>query len=479
MARSSRRAMDVTLNRGGETPLYLQIGEQLRSMIVEGKLSSGSRLPPIRSLARQLAVSKITVWQAYGALQEQGLATSVVGRGTIVSTSMPKQTTLDFLGSLTSRGPLSSFEEVSDSIGLRSLASSVPDPKLFHMDEFLSECFALQTASPWTFYHSPPAGATELHGAILDILRHRGIEADETQIIVTSGGTHARFLAASCLANPGDCVMVAEPGFLNAGELFTQTGLTPISISATAGTLDLEAICRAVRDCGAKLLFVSPTFGSVDGQVMRDSDRALLVELAHRLDFVIVEDDSYLWLDYGGRNPRPLASFDKHDRVVTIDSFSYCLSPGIRVGYLRCPARYRDRLLQRLRCEWMSGPQFVQIALARYIRRGTFEAHLRRVVPKYRARRDAMASALSLAPMQGCEWQVPQGGLAFWVKLPIRVDISELYERALCSGVAFAPGALISLAPEANQHMRLTFGTQSCESIRMAVQTLGELISKA
>jgi len=76
--------MDIVLSNSGKKPLYEQITEQIKRMILSGRLSCGEPLPSIRLLAKELRISVITTKRAYEELERQGLIETSPGRGSFV-----------------------------------------------------------------------------------------------------------------------------------------------------------------------------------------------------------------------------------------------------------------------------------------------------------------------------------------------------------------------------------------------------------
>jgi DNA-binding transcriptional MocR family regulator len=189
----------------------------------------------------------------------------------------------------------------------------------------------------------------------------------------------------------------------------------------------------------------------------------------------ILECESYSRIALDFDSPPPIASLGVASCVL-IDSFSYTLSPGLRVGFVQAEGVLRDKMLAMKRASSISGCQFVEMALARYIRSGRFEAHLSRNLPRYRARRDAMVSGLRTHMPQGTSWTHPAGGFSTWVTLPPG-NYASLYQAALDSGVAFSPGSLLCAKGGAH-HMRLSYGILSPEGIQQAIGTLGRLVKQ-
>src|SRR5665213_1632407 len=146
----------------GSGPLYRQIVEAIRSSILRGDLSPGTRLPSVRVLARQLDTSSLTVHHAYKCLGDLGLVESKSRKGSRVIDQLAGTIGRAHLEKLPEEGPQSHFERLAGASGIRSMASSVGDPALFYSDEFFAELEKLRQDSTWNFYYAEAAGTPEL-----------------------------------------------------------------------------------------------------------------------------------------------------------------------------------------------------------------------------------------------------------------------------------------------------------------------------
>lgn len=448
-----------------------QIVEDLRSQILSGELRPGQRLLPVRELARQRQVHRLTAFKAYEELKAAGLVEARVGSGTFVAAPYSRQVAADVLGRVEGTGPMNRFEAVSDEAGLRSLATNVPDPWLFRADEFLLECYELRKASPWVFYYAPPGGAHELCEAIAKHLTARGLPTEPAQILVTGGDSHSLALLLDHL-NPQQLpVAIEDPFFIGAKLWFQSRGHDYIPIPRTADGVDLERLRQDFR-----AFIVSPNYGQVTGWSLPRDQRFSLLEMARKRAIPLIELASSSLASYESQDPSHLAQCAEGNEVILLDDFATSLSPGIGLGYIRAHTTTIRALERRLQHEQQSGTQFVQLALAAYLDRGLLQAHLERVIPRYRARRDRMLSALRFHMPAGTSWSETLGGFSTWVKLPEGVDCEGLYERGLARGVAVARGPMFSDSQEARRHLRLSFGTQEAQAIEEAVKTLAEIV---
>lgn len=440
----------------------------MRSKILGGELQPGSRLPPVRELARQHKVSLTTAQRAYKVLTELGLTEGRRGAGTHVASQFGKGESLGILSHVNS-GLMLSYERISDNIGLRSLATAVPDPTLFRAADFVAEFEELRRGSPWNWFYSPVAGVPKLRSEIAAMIRRRGLTFTDEEVLVTHGSTHALAVVLDELRTSKGTVLVQEPWFIGAQELFTALRLRSVGVPVGQDGLDLdrfESLARA--NPGAPAIIFS-TFHPATGQCMRNAEQVLTI--AARYGIALIEVDQYRSIEYE-KAEAPLASMDSS--VIYVDSFAYSMVAGIRLGYIAAPQGLLKKFVWRMTATKMSPSAPLQHTLAGYLSRGSLKAHLSRVIPEYKKRRDALLHALEMYFPKGCQWTCPGGGYATWVKLPDG-NWDDLYAEAVQKGVAFTPSELL-MSRKDTSSFRLAFSCQKPEVLDSAIDILSRLI---
>lgn len=450
---------------------YREIVEEFRTRILTGQILPGSRLPSVRELARTEGVTSTTAQRAYNELRRQGLLVSRAGSGTRVARLVNREVGAEFLGRIPQVGPIANYEEMSDSIGFRSLATAVPDPDLFNADDFLAEMGDLRRASSWTWYYGASEGVPELLAEIQRLLARRGIRSRETELLVTNGSMHALSLVLSELTRPGDTVLLEQPTFLLANELLESLGLVGAGIRSGTNGIEPDELLKLAGQNPKAPIILFPTFHSATGR--NQLERMQILQIAERYGLRVIEVDRYRDIPF---EPPPPPLVQHCEAVIYVDSFTYNLAPGLRMGYIRAPATLASRLIRRSTSMTLAPSPVLQIPLARYLAKGHLEAHLKRVVPEYRRRRDALLRSLQLRMPRGTTWTTPLGGFALWTQLPPgRYD--DLYSAALTKGLAFTPSDVLLMTPDPTQ-LRLAFGCQEPEAIEAAIAILGELVEK-
>lgn len=474
------------LERTSSQALYMQIAEQIKIQICDGRLPAKAQLPTVRQLARQLGVTRLTIQNAYSELQSEGWVEATIGRGTFVSAAVRPQSIPISMTTLTAERPTPD-SVINDMIqlqqleteplaGMRSMAVGAPDPKLFPKEEFWGAILSLQ--SDWTSLvgYGSPQGDPVLRVEIASMLKQRHIQVTPDDIIVTAGTTHALSLVVQALAQPGDVVLVEQPTYLGFLHILKEQRIQPVGVPMDNDGIQLDALERAAQLHRPRFLYTSPTFQNPTGICAAPERREAILELAERFGFLIVEDDIYARLSYDSAPPIPLRGLDQGGSVVYVSSESKVLMPSLRIGYIVAPPTLQDRLLSIRRATDLCSPTFLQRALAAFLQEKGLQRHLKRTIPIYRRRRDAMLHALRRYMPEGISWTEPAGGFCCWLSMPRLRSLRDIHRAALEHRLALAPGEVFLVQPSRDLHLRLTFSSQNEEGVRAGVELLGQLI---
>ncbi len=466
----------LQLDRQRSQPLYQQIAEQIKAQISDGRLPIGTRLPTVRQLASTLGVTRLTVHSAYSELQSGGWVEATVGRGTFVAASAQPQDLMTATGrQITADGILDDMRRITQMVGLRSLAYADPDPILYPTREFWDSMVGLR-GDPSLLQYGSPQGDTLLRVELSVWLGEQGVEALPDEILVTQGVSQGLSLVAQALARPGDCVAVEQPTYLGLLNVLKAQGLQPVGVPLDDEGPRLDTLEQIVLKHRPRFFYTIPRFHNPTGICMSAARRRDLLALAERHELTLVEDDIYGRLSYDGPAIPPLKAADRAGLVIYLDSVSKVLLPGLRIGCVVAPLPLREQLMSLRRANDLTGPTLLHRALADFIHKGRLKAHIRRMIPIYRERRDALMNAMQYWMPAGVTWTRPVGGFCCWVTLPGVDALDDLYQAALRRGVVFTPGEVFLAEPDSYHHMRLCFGAQSPEMIRDSVALLGGLL---
>jgi DNA-binding transcriptional MocR family regulator len=202
-----------------------------------------------------------------------------------------------------------------------------------------------------------------------------------------------------------------------------------------------------------------------------------LIRLAQRFDVPIIEDDIYGDLVYGWPRPHALKALDEDGRVLLCSSFSKTLAPGLRVGWI-APGRYFDKVLRMKYTS--SGPTapLPQIAVAEFLRKGHYPAHLRRMRRQYQRQRDVMTEWVRRHFPEGTRISHPQGGFTLWIELPASFDTHALDPMLRENGIVIAHGNIFSAAGKYRNCMRLSHASVFTPHTEWAVRKIGAAVGE-
>jgi 2-aminoadipate transaminase len=225
------------------------------------------------------------------------------------------------------------------------------------------------------------------------------------------------------------------------------------------------------------MIYVIPSVQNPSGTTTSLERRKAIAEFGSEHDLVILEDDPYVELRQRNENLPSIKSFDKTGNVIFADSFSKCVAPGLRVGYVYADAETIYRIYDAKTATNSHTSVIPQMIVAEYFRRGLYEAHIEKAREIYRVKFDAATEALKKYMPEGTKFQRPDGGLFYWVELPENApDTTEMTKHVDEFGVNYTPGAGFFVNGKGHNCMRLSFGSMSPEVITQGIKQLGEYI---
>lgn len=419
---------------GRTGPKYQQIVDAIAEEIATGTLPQGTRLPPQRILAYSLGISPNTTSRAYAEGVKRGLLYGEVGRGTYVraSSTTPAHAVAADMRRRTS-GPV-------------DFSNNLPAPG--QAAHYLRETLATLGRAPGlqSFLDYQTTGDLNHHSdAAIDWLERTGVQARRDEVIITSGAQHALLITLIATLSAGDLLLTEALTYAPVRAMADHLGLRLGSVAMDEGGICPDALNEICRGRVAKALYLMPNLHTPTTVTMNDARRTAIAEVARRHDLILIEDDVFglLKLD----RTQPLASLAP-ERTIYVTSTSKCLSPGLRVGFVRAPAPYTPLLrgAVNLSC-WMPPPLMVEIA-ARWIADGTAE-----LLIKAQRVEAASRQALARSSLAGCDIHADPHGFHLWLRLPSHWSPDGFRSEAANRGVEVTDGTVFaadaSLRPRA------------------------------
>lgn len=433
-------------------PVYRRLADGLKEAIERGEISASSRLPAERTLARLLAVSRTTVVAAYELLRQQRLVESRQGSGTRVVGGVRRAGPFreDAAGSFR-RHPV--YRRLIEGSGgtIEFLGAHLPACEELRPDLVAPDRAALAELAKGPGYM--PMGLPALRRAIAAHVTGWGLRTSEAQVLVTSGAQQAIGLAAALFLDRGDPVLVENPTYLGAIDIFSAQGARLVPVPLAAAGVDVEALRGALKGAQARLLYLMPTYQNPTGAVLSERDRRRVARLAEEAGVPIVEDNTLADLSLGPAPPPPIAVFGGKTPVLTIGSMSKLFWGGLRVGWIRASEEVLARVAKLKIMADLGGSLIGQVAAARLLADASKVKQARR--REIRERLDRLTRLLT-KHLPGWSWAPPAGGLSLWVKLP-HGDASEFAQVALRHGVSVVPGPLASPDGGCTSHLRVPY----------------------
>jgi 2-aminoadipate transaminase len=391
--------------------------------------------------------------------------------------------------------------KVTERPGIISLAGGLPSPDSFPVDAMREATARVLRDQPReALQYAASEGFAPLREWVAQQMAAQGLTVGASQVLITTGSQQGLDLVGKVLIDAGSTVAVEAPTYLGALQAFAPyepeivtvrcdddgplPGLlgeaaqapAPASTAGSAGS-GRGASADQARST-PRFLYMLPNFQNPSGRCMSERRRAELVDAARVLGLPIVEDNPYgdLWFD--AEPPPPLAA-RWPEGTVYLGSFSKVLAPGLRLGYVIAPPALCPKLLQAKQAADLHTPGFNQRVVYEVIRDGFLRDHVPTIRKRYKAQRDAMRAALEAHLPAGCRWNVPSGGMFFWVELPEGIDATALLPKAVELGMAYVPGAAFFATDPRPNTLRLSFVTVAPAEIERGVALLAQALRES
>jgi DNA-binding transcriptional MocR family regulator len=443
-------------------PLYRSLADGLKRAIDRGEVPLGTVLPPERTLARSLSVSRATVVSAYDRLKSEGWLESRRGSGTWVRA--PRSMTpagvdavatarlfLSEDGLVQRSGPGEHVDDRDDLVDL-SVAAVAGTPTV---DRLLSSV-TLEQITALTEHHGYlPQGLRALRDAVSQRFTTMGLPTGPEHVVITTGAHQAISLVARQTLRQGDPVIVESPTFPGALDVFRRFGARTFPLPVDEHGARTDVLAELMARSEPKLLYVSPHFHNPTGAILSEERRIQIGALAAEHGTVVLEDLAMSEVALDEQTlPPPIAALAPDDAAVhTIGSTAKLFWAGLRVGWIRSPADWGARMLATKTVADLGTPLVSQLLAVSLL------AHADEVLAERRAelrpRRDLLCELIETS-LPDWTFTCPTGGLSLWLTLP-EGNADELAEVALRHGVVIVPGPALSVDDGNRRCLRIVF----------------------
>ncbi|MEP9377147.1 PLP-dependent aminotransferase family protein [Aquabacter sp. CN5-332] len=438
-------------------PRYVAIVDQLEEDIASGRVKPGTRLLPQRDMAERLGISVGTVSKAYAEAEQRGLISGEVGRGTFVlrrkAASRGDERNGGHSINLALNVPPSTGE--ADVIAA-TLAEIVADGEMEGLLGYL-----------------PHQGRRDHREAIASWLAIHGMAADPDRLFITHGAQHALSIALGMVAAPGDPVLTETLTYSGMLALSAQHGYRLHGVAMDAEGLRPEALDRAFRETGARVLYCMPTLQTPTGALMPQERRLAIADILREHNAYLLEDDAYAFL-----LPVPLRPLSAlvPERSFYAVSLAKCLAPGLRIGAMIAPDSFRDRCINGLRATgWMAVPTMAE-TVSRLIQNGGLARQVMLKREKAAQRDEVVRRVLK-------DWLPVRNGppcFHVWLALPMGRTLTALIAQAAQAGITLAPPGALHPHDPTSRGVRLCLGAAASEAeLERALVELRSILERA
>lgn len=375
------------------------------------------------------------------------------------------------------RSPVREIFKRVDLNAIYSFAGGYPSAETFPLEEIrktMSE--VIDKYAGKAFQYGATQGVPELREAVAT---RYGVPVERVQI--TSSSQQGIDVCTRVLVNPGDVILTSNPSYLGAIQSFCSyradiRGI-PHNQDVEVFRQSYENVITQVKSEGktVKFLYMIPDFQNPSGESLTMEERKMMVSLAQKHDFLIVEDSPYRELRYEGEHIPTMYSLDP-DRVIHLGSFSKIFAPGFRLGWAIAHPEILDKIYVCKQSLDLCPPIFDQYVAAEFLSSGRLDANLVKSIELYKGKRDLLLSLLEEHMPEGVRWTHPEGGLFLFLTMPDGFDAVKFYDKALDAGVAYVAGEFFHPDRSGKNTMRLNFSFMTPERITEGIRILSKLL---
>ncbi|MEU6188174.1 PLP-dependent aminotransferase family protein [Nocardia sp. NPDC047038] len=359
-----------------------------------------------------------------------------------------------------------------------SLAGGLPDEQLMPRDR-IAQAAESALADRARLQYTESAG----WGPLRDVLaaretRRLGRPVPLEEVFVTHGSQQALSLLAEVLLDPGALVVVEDPAYVGALQVFRAAGSRIVTVPLDAEGMRVDALAELLgRGERPAVVHTVSNFHNPRGVTMSPRRRQELAELADRFGFWVIEDDPYgeLWFDRP--SPEPIATYSPN--VIRLSSVSKILAPTLRVGWMTAPnAVCRGVELLKQGADLCGSALTQQIAADLLADADWLTGQVEEIRRVYGARARVLVDELRTRFGDRLVSTDAAGGMFVWVDLTDGTDAVDLLPRAIDLGVAYVPGEAFAVSGGHRNSMRLCFTTSDAATLREAIARLARAIGE-
>lgn len=480
--------MKIQINKRSVTPLYKQIENSIKALIMKEELTNGYKLPSERKLAAELGVHRNTIIRAYSNLVAEGVIVSsrTSPRGYFVLRSesakggsiffpLAKMIKYNFS---TKEKTFAQIFDNSNSDEFISLGGIVMDDEINPANRIGSILDKMKNGS-WSkrINRLQNNEIDRLKNNVCELLKTRNMYINKKNVQIVSETTEALSHIIDLYLKEGDCVIVEEPVIPDTVNLFRNKGVEAVCVSLETDGPNLKELELLIVNKKPKFLYVMPNFHNPTAVVMSLCKRIQLLEISHKYGIPIIEEDSLRDFNYTAKDYPTLYSLDQYKSVLYIDTFTLTFLPGIKTAFIVGPYEPIDIIGQYIIMSQVVLSNIGQYMLNEFIESGEYENYLVDMRTYYNGKKERLVQCLNKMKYKGLRFAVPEGGLYIWCCLGSQINEKELFFTCRELGLLIMPGYIFY--PNGYQgegHIRLCYSNIPEDKIEEAVAILDKAI---
>ncbi len=466
----------IKLNKESDVPVYKQLGDGLLYLIESGVIKPSTKLPPIRTMANALKVNSVTVISAYKYLENKKVVYSQMGSGTYVMDIGVKELPTPISSFKTSMES-NEFFNISDAVNFAN--TSIP-PALFPVKEF-KELFnkVLDRDLGNAFSYTDIQGYEPLRVSICTYVERFGIKTSYDRIQIISGAQQGVDIISKVMLTTGDVLFVEKPTYFGAVGAFMMRGGQVIEVPMEKDGISLEELATLLKIYHPKFIYIMSYYQTPACISYSIEKKRGLLELCAKYDTYIIEEDNQSEFNYSDDTIVPLKALDYKNRVIYIKTFSKILMPGLRIGFMVLPKKILQQVLSAKYTSDIATSGFIQRAFHLYLSDEGFLDHVEMMRALFKERYEYFAYMLTTYLTPYFDFDLPKGGLSFWLKLKNK-DLSAnlLCENILKRNVVLTPGSVFSLNGEDIPCIRLSFADIETDKIEKGIKIIADYLKE-
>ena len=466
-------------------PVYIQIKDYMKHLIIKGALQGNQKLPSTRELSQLLQVSRNSVISAYESLEDDGFTYARQGQGSYVasdaagSVSVPSWT-LDWRTRLNRQAEMAEELDIMKR-GIRaekgtiSFTSIAPDENLFDLDHVKRAFMERMSVEGNVLLNY---GYAKGYKPLIDYLRqymeHKGVDMHGKDMLITNGFTEGFDIVLSALSKKSGSVLCENPTHHTAIKNLKLHGFELKGIAMERDGIHLGELKQALEEGIYDCAYFVPSYHNPTGIVMSPEKRHHLMKLMTQYEIPVIEDGFNEELRYSGSHVAPLiASAGSGNSVVYLGSFSKVLFPGLRVGWILADRELISVLESIKRARSIHTSTLDQSILYQYLLGGHFEKYLKRARTEYKRKYELT--------LECCKEHIPfaalsgDGGLHLFVTFAEGFNTRSLLAACHERGVIFTAGDIFFTDGTGQNTLRLGFSRVSDEDIRKGIAIIGNV----